>query len=63
MRCVSEARNIDPLVHKTNTLIDCLFFNQYMSFLSIEMSILVNLQSNELIILEEACVALSMGKG
>ena len=55
--------NIDPLVHETNTLRDCLIFNQYISFISAEMSVLVNLQSDELIILEEARVALFMGKG
>ena len=50
---VLKARNLDPLVHETNTLRACLIFNQYMSFMSIEMSVLVNLQSNELIILEK----------
>ena len=34
-----------------------------MSFLSIKMNVLVNMQSDELIILEETFVALSIGKG
>ena len=50
-------------MHETNTLRACLIFNLYVSFMSIEMSLLVNLQSDELIILEEAYVALSMEKG
>ena len=37
-------------------------FNQNILFLSMEVNILVDLQSNGLIMLEEACIALSMGK-
>ena len=37
-------------------------FNQNISFLSMEVDILVNLQSDGLIMLEEACIALSMEK-
>ena len=61
MRCVHEARNIDPLVHETNILRVGLIFNQHMSFLSIEMSALVNLQSDDLIMLKRACITLVFG--
>ena len=52
---------IDPLVHETNILRACLIFNQNMSFLSIEMSALVNLQSDDFIMLKRACITLVLG--
>ena len=37
-------------------------FNKNILFLSMEMDILVNLQSGGLIMLEKACITLSMGE-
>ena len=37
-------------------------FNQNILFLSMEVDILVDLKSDGLIMLEEACIAMSMGK-